>query len=235
METVKLQAKNRDLKVSVKAMRRDKKIPAIYYGKKQKSLPLQLEYQIFRKVFLNAGTSQVIDLDIEGKNTQVLVHDVQYHHLTGAITHVDFLHVNLKEEVTTHVPVEMVGISAAVKDFGGILTTVKHELTVKCLPLDIPHSIKVDISVLEQLSSSVHVKDLIVPAGVQIMDNREDVVVTVAAPRVEEEVAPTAASAIAGTAAEAAAAEDAAKAAAAAAAGAAPGGQKEGGKGAIQK
>ncbi len=219
MEPIQLEAKTRDVKSSPRALRKVKLIPAVFYGKKEKSVPLQMEYQDFRKVFMKAGSNQVVDLHINGKKTNVLIHDVQYHPLTDAISHVDFLHVDLSVEVTTHVPVVIVGVAPAVKNFSGILTTVKHELTVKCLPMDIPHEITVDISTLEQLSSSIHIKDLEVPKGVQFMDNVEDVIVTVSAPRVEEETpAPVG---LEGTAEAAAAAADAAKAAAAEAEGAA--------------
>ena len=211
METVKLPATTRDLKVSAKALRGQKIIPAVYYGKKEKSQHLSMDYQTFRKAFIKAGTSQVIELSIDGhKDTHVLVHDVQYEPLSGKISHVDFLHVNLKEAVTTHVKVVPTGVAPAVKDLGGILTTVKHELKIKCLPMEIPHEIMVDVSGLDTFAKAVHVKDVVVPKGVTILDHAEDVVFTVSAVKVVvEEAAPAAASAIAGTALE-----DAAKAAA---------------------
>lgn len=191
MQTVPLTAHIRDKKNSAQALRRKDIIPAIVYGKEHEAMPLQLEYQDFRKAFIKAGSSQIIDLSIEGKKKiPVLVHEVQYHPLKGTISHVDFLGVNLKKEVTTHVPVHFVGVAPAVKDLGGILTTIKHELMVRCLPMNIPQAFEVDISSLVQFSSSIHVKEVKVLEGVQIMDNAEDVVVTVTAPRVEEEAAP---------------------------------------------
>jgi len=220
METVQLEAHSRDQKNSAKNLRKISQIPAIFYGKGEQPMSLQMDYQAFRKVFIKAGTNQVIDLHIDGKKkTQVLVHEVQYYPITGAITHVDFLHVNLNEEVTTHVPVVTIGVAPAVKDLGGILTIVKHELTVRCLPLEIPHNISIDVTSLVQFANSIHVSDVVVPKGVKLMDHLEDVVVTVTPPRKEEELAPaTPATGIEGTAAEAAAKEDAAKAAEAAAA-----------------
>lgn len=221
METVTLEAHVRDMKVKPGALRSKRLIPAVFYGKKEQTMPLQLDYQAFRKVYVKTGSTQVIDLHIDGKKkTHVLVHEIQFHPLTGAIHHVDLLHVNLSEEVTTSVPVEITGISPAVKDFGGILTTVKHDIKLRCLPMDIPHSIQVDVSLLTTLGSAVHVKELNIAKNVHVLDNPDDAVVTVSAPRVEEEAVPaTAATGLEGTAAEAAAAEDAAKAAAAEAAG----------------
>lgn len=219
METIQLEAQSRDVSIAPNKLRREKRIPAVFYGKGLKGVALQVNYQEFRKVFLKAGSNKLIDLNIDGKKkSKVLVHDIQYYPLTGAITHVDFINVNLSEEVTTHVPVEIFGIAPAVKDLGGILTTVKHEINVRCLPAEIPDIIKVDVSVLVDFSKSIHISDLVVPAGVKFMDNVNDVVVTVTAPRKEEEVTPVVtATGIEGTAAEIAAKEDAAKAAEAAA------------------
>jgi large subunit ribosomal protein L25 len=221
METIQLAAQSRDASVAANKLRRTKLIPAVFYGKGLKGESLQVNYQEFRKVFLKAGSNKLIDLNIDGKkNNKVLVHEVQYYPLTGAITHIDFINVNLKEEVTTHVPVEVFGIAPAVKDLGGILTTVKHEINVRCLPTEIPDVIKIDVSGLVDFSKSIHISDLNLPVGVKVMDNLKDVVVTVTAPRKEEEVTPVAVAAtgIEGTAAELAAKEDAAKAAEAAAA-----------------
>ncbi len=217
METVELSAHVRDLKVTARNLRKNKIIPAVIYGHNEESSSLQLEYQEFRKAFMKAGKNQIITLTIDGKKkAPVLVHEIQFHPLTGTIDHVDFLHVNLKVEVTTQVPVEVVGVSPAVKNFGGILNVVKHQLTVRCLPLDLPQSIQVDVSKLESLGVALHISDLELPKGVMALDPADATVVTVNAAKVEAETTETATSAIAGTAAEAAAAEDAAKAAEAA-------------------
>ncbi len=215
METIQLEAQTRDTAIVPGSLRKIRLIPAVFYGKGHKSLALQVSYSDFRKVFLKAGSNKLIDLNIDGKKkNKVLVHEIQYYPLTGAISHIDFLNVNMSEEVTTRVPVECTGVSLAVKDLGGILTTVKHDVTVRCLPMDIPSNIIVDISVLADFSCSVHVKDLVMPKGVKVMDNPDDVVVTVTAPRKEEEITPAAAATgIEGTAAELAAKEEAAKAA----------------------
>lgn len=212
MDTVLIEAKMRDPKLNANTLRRNKAIPGVFYGKGKESLALQVDYQPFRKAFIKGGYSQLMDLDVDGKKFKVLVHDVQFDPITGAINHVDFINVNLKEEITTEVPVEVVGIAPAVKDHGGILTTVKHELTVKCLPMDLPHSIQVDVSTLADFSSAIHVKDVVLPKGVTITDDKDDVVITVSAPK-EEEVSTAPATGIEGTAAEAAATEAAAAAA----------------------
>lgn len=187
METIKLEVTARTLDHSAKQIRTQKLVPAIYYGMGEPAVPVKIEYQAIRKAFLQAGYNSLVDLSIDGKVKKVLIHEVQFHPIKGTIHHVDFLHVDLKEEITTEVPIEITGVAPAVKDFGGILNTVKHDLEVKCLPTAIPHSIVVDISSLTELSGAIHVQDLTLPKGVTVLDDPEDVVVVVNAPRAEEE------------------------------------------------
>lgn len=212
METLQLDVQTRNKSISPVVLRRERVIPAVFYGRGLKPQVLQVKYPDFRKVFIKSGSNKIIDLNIDGKNkAKVLVQDVQYYPLTGAVSHIDFINVKMTEEITTDVPIEVTGVAPAVKDLGGILTKVKHEVEVKCLPTNIPSTIVVDISVLADFSCSVHVKDLNLPSGVKVTDNPEDAVIIVSAPRKEEEVAPPeAATGIEGTAAEAAAKEDAA-------------------------
>ena len=189
MEIVTLLAKLRGLEKSAKELRADRKIPAVYYGKGQKNLHLELDYQTFRKLFAQAGESTIIDLQVEGEKEpfKVLVQEVQYDPVKDTFSHVDFIHVVMTEAITTKVPLEFVGTALGVKDLGGNLTVSKNELEIKCLPLDLPHSIEVDISGLIDFSVVIHVKDVIVPDKVTVLDDIEGTVVSVSAPREEKE------------------------------------------------
>ncbi len=187
METLQIDAKLRDTNVLAKNLRAQKIIPAVYYGKGKEPMSLQMEYQPFRKAFIKGGYSQLMDLNVDGKKYKVLVQEVQFEPMTGLIRHVDFKNINLKEEIITHVPVEGVGIAPAVKDFGGILTTVKHELKLKCLPMDLPHIIEADLTSIVDFAHPIHVKDISIPKGVTVLDDPDDVVFTVSAQKVEEE------------------------------------------------
>lgn len=190
MEKVLLEVQTRDLKAVSDALRSQKLIPAVFYGKGEKNIHLQVDYQTFRKMYMNSGT-QLIDLVIDGKtNKKALVHDLQFDPLSGKITHIDFLRVSLKEAVTTEVPVELTGVAPAVKDLGGILNQIKDVLNIKCLPTDIPKLVQVDISGLTEFNSALHVKDIVVPKEITVLDVPDDVVVIINPPRVEEEAAP---------------------------------------------
>ncbi len=190
MEKVKLEVQTRDIKAAADALRSNKLIPAVFYGKGEKNMNLQVDYQTFRRLYMSSG-SQLIDLVIDGQtNKKALVHDIQLDPISGKIKHVDFLRVSLKETITTEIPIELIGTAPAVKDLGGILNQIKDYLEVKCLPTDIPNVIEVDISGLADLHSAIHVSEVVVPKEVTVQDGADEVVVIVNAPRVEEEAVP---------------------------------------------
>lgn len=193
MDTFTLEAQVRPLTEKAKILRRQSQIPAIYYGRGKKNIALALDYNIFNKVFAKAGESTVIELHVADKKIPVLVCDVQYNPVTDKISHVDFRHVDMETEITARVPVKLVGLAPAVKNLGGILTTHKHEITIKCLPKHLIPVIEVDVGSLEDFHSSIHIRDLKAPAEVKIIDNAEDAVANVRPPKIEEEKKPEAA------------------------------------------
>lgn len=221
MDTFALETSSRPSAAKAKSLRRQGKIPAVYYGRGKGSVSLQLDYHAFRKVFATAGENTLIDLSVDGKKVPVLVHDVQYDPVTDQISHVDFIHVDMEKEVTTSVKVTVLGVAPAVKNLGGILDLQKHEIKIRCLPKDLIHGIEVDVSGIVDFHTSVHVKDLKIPSAVKVLDNPEDTVVTATPPRAEEEAKPAEAAAAAAPGAEGAAAAPAAGAAAPPAEGAA--------------
>ena len=192
METLSLEVKSRDQK-SPKAVRDMGLIPAVFYGPKQQNQNLTVEYQTFRRVFDKGGQNTVLELSIDGKDkTYVLVQDLQYDPMSDKFTHIDFKYVDLNKEIETEVPLELTGESKAVREMQGTIVTAKDFITVKCLAKNIPHSLKVDISVLEDFSISIRVKDITLPEGVVTIDDPEIVLVHVVPPKAEEE-APAAA------------------------------------------
>lgn len=193
--TLEVQSRNA-AETKAKHVRKEGNIPAVLYGKDREGVSLQMDYQTFRKLFRQAGESSLIELVIDGKDKEtVLVHDYQLHPVTDDFTHVDFLVVNMKEEITTSVHIEIVGVSPAVKDLGGVLSVPRQEVEVKCLPKDMPHHLELDISSIEDFHTTLHVSDLVVPEGVEVVTEGELTLATVAAPREEsaEEVAEEAA------------------------------------------
>jgi large subunit ribosomal protein L25 len=108
------------------------------------------------------------------------------------VLHLDLHEVAENEKVTVFVPVETTGEAAGVKNGGGTLEHVLHKLKVRCLPKDLPEEILIDVTALE-IGKSIHLGEIVPPAGVEIVGEKSRTVVAVAAPRAEEEVAATAA------------------------------------------
>ncbi|HBB02223.1 MAG: 50S ribosomal protein L25, large subunit ribosomal protein L25 [Candidatus Peregrinibacteria bacterium GW2011_GWF2_38_29] len=195
-ESFLLEAKTREAKTELLALRDGGRIPVTFYGKDIQPMVIDVDYKNFRKVFLGAGESIIIDVNVDGKPFKALIHDVQLHPITDKIVHADLLHVSMDKPIDAEVPFNVIGVSPAVKDFGGILSVQKRSLKIRCLPKDLPSLITIDVSNLTALHSSIHVKDVALPEGVKAMDDEKITVVTVVAPRKEEEEAaplPTAA------------------------------------------
>jgi len=161
-----LDAQVRDMTKKAKTFRKMNLIPSVCYGKGFETRNIQVEYQAFRKVYKEASTTQVVNLNVDGKKLPVLIHQIEYNPVSDRFDHVDFLQIDMSKKVTATVPVEIVGLSPAVKNFNAVVTVVKHEVEVKCLPMDIPHEITVDVSTLENLGDAIHISDLKLGANV---------------------------------------------------------------------
>ncbi|MBI5152247.1 50S ribosomal protein L25 [Candidatus Peregrinibacteria bacterium] len=209
-ETFLLEGNIRTDDLNAKNLRDSKRIPAVLYGKDTSTLNIDLDYKDFRKIYKAAGESTIIDLKAGDKTYKVLVHDVQFDPISDLITHVDFLNIAMDKLIDAEIPFEFVGVAPAVKDLAGVLFPQKHSIKVRCLPKDLPQKITIDVSSLATFHDSIHVKDVVLPEGVKALDDASLTVVTVVAPKKEEEVAaplPTAAEVTGAVPAEGEAAE----------------------------
>ncbi|MFA6528809.1 MAG: 50S ribosomal protein L25 [Candidatus Gracilibacteria bacterium] len=187
METFKLKAEIRDTSISTKNLRKTDVIPAVLYGRKVENVSLQVNYQEFRKIYRKAGSNGIIDLDVGGKTMQALVHNIDLDSISGKFIHIDFLNVNMNEEITARIPLEFTGVAPAVKDLGGILVRSRNELQVKCLPAKLVSMIKVDLSPLINFHVTITVGDLKLPEGIKVLDNVKLPVATVTPTKEEVE------------------------------------------------
>ncbi len=131
----------------------------------------------------------MIELMIDASDpVNVLIHEVQTNHL-GRPLHVDFYQVKMDEAIRTEVPLKLVGEAPGVFNLGGSLVQALEEVEVEALPANLPSSIEVDVSSLEELESSLSVVDIVVPEKVTILSDEHEMVCKVEAPRSEEEMA----------------------------------------------
>ena len=180
-------------------LKREGLIPAVIYGGKEDSLPLQVGARDISNVLSRArGENILVELEIEnaGKTTSrmALIQEVQHAPLSGGIVHVDFHAVNMNEALHTSVPIEARGEPEGVKSFGGILEQSLRSLEIECLPKDLPEVFHIDVSGLN-IGDSIHVKDIVLPDGVKTLEDADLTVFLVAAPAVVEVETPAAAAA----------------------------------------
>lgn len=165
-------------------------VPAVFYGFGKESTNISVPAVEFTKVFREAGESTTVTLDVAGEKISTLIHDIQRDPVTGEATHVDFLVVDMNKEAEVSVPIEFTGLAEAEKSGVGIVMKVMHEIEVRALPADLPHSITVDITSLATLSDTIHAKDVALPKGVSLISEPEEVIAAVSAFVEETEEAP---------------------------------------------
>lgn len=177
---------------SLETLRNEGKIPAVYYGRKEKSTPILISKIEFSKIWKQAGESSIVSLKGEGQEHDALIKDVDLDPVSSAFRHVDFYVVEKGKKLQVNIPLTFVGVSTAVKDLGGILIKVVHELKIEAIPKDLPHTIEVDISSLVAFDSRITAKDLKLSSGVSLAIGLDEVIASVAQPveEKEEEVVP---------------------------------------------
>ena len=184
--TLVAQGRNFDLKPA--QLLRTGLTSAVLYGNKLSPLPIALPTAEFGKVFHKAGASSLVALKLEDGTEQiVLIREPQHDPRTRAIIHVDLYAVNLTEKTHAEVPLLFVGEAPALSLYDPTLVTNKDPIEVEALPRDLPHAIEVDLSVLANIDDAITVGKLVLPKGVEVTADPEEIIVLVAAQREEEE------------------------------------------------
>src|SRR3989344_4364905 len=194
MDKVILKAEQRKLSGrKTKALRRSGIIPGNVYGKKVKSVSLQVDLSEFKKVFTKTGETNLVELQLGKEVKPVLIHNIQIDPVSDALLHIDFLQVDLKEKVTAQIPLELVGESPAEKQGLGTVVLYLNELEVEALPADLPDKFEIDATALTEVDQAVAVKDLKVDVTkVEVKAEPDEILAKVEPPRAEEEILPPA-------------------------------------------
>ena len=188
---MELAVTKRDGAVKVKALREEGVLPAVIYGRSEESTPIAVNRKAFEKVYKAAGESSVGTLTGLDGNKSALIQQVDVHPVSGVPLHTDFYAIAKGQKVTVSVPLEFDGVAPAVKDLGGILTKVMHEIEIECEPADLPHAIHVDVSVLATLEDQVKVKDLKFPPSAKVSIDMDEVVAMISVAKEEPVEVPT--------------------------------------------
>jgi len=193
MEKVVLKASKRNRTGShVKSLRRDGKLPAVIYGRHTEPVNISLDAHSATLALSKASSSTLVNIELDGKEFPTLVREKQRDYIKNRLIHVDFLAVSLDEKLRANVTLQFKGVSVAVKDYNAVFVHNIEQFHVECLPGDLPEFIEVDISTLMRPGDGIRVKDVVVPDKVHVLDDPDVMVCVAAAPKVEEEVRPTA-------------------------------------------
>ena len=172
----------------VKQLRRQGLTPVHMYDSSGSSYSLQVETKTLYQLLATHGKTSPVTIRIGEEDHSAFVREVQRHPVSEQILHVDFLEVDLNKSIRTQVPVVLVGESPAIRLHGGIVSQLIYSLEIECLPKDIPSSIDIDTSGLDEIDSSVLVSDINLGANVTITSSLQENVVRIQAPRKAEEL-----------------------------------------------
>jgi large subunit ribosomal protein L25 len=173
-------------KGSARKLRASLRIPGVVYGHHRESTPLAIDGRELEKLLgtIAPGTT-VVELHLGGRVSKTLIREIQRHPFKRQVLHIDFQELVAGERITVNVPILFVGTAAGVKD-GGTVEEVTRELSVEVDPANIPSHFEIDVSALG-INDSVHVSDIKVPEGVEVLDDLDATVAVVAPPRIVEE------------------------------------------------
>jgi large subunit ribosomal protein L25 len=190
MAAIKIQVEGRTGtgKNKVDKIRQEDFIPGVLYGKGQETKHIQVERRVFEKVYKTAGMSTLIDLELDGDVSPVLIKEVQTHPFKNQFLHVDFQKLNMNEKVKLTIPITLLGRDDIVVQ-PSILIQQLDEIEIECLPGDIPQSIEIDVRNID-FTTPVFVSDLDIfnNEDITILREADDVIASLMEPTMEEEL-----------------------------------------------
>ena len=171
-------------KEGAKKIRKEGLVPAIIYSPTINPIPVKLEPGEVREALIKHGVNALFDLQPEGipelEGRVAIVKEIQRHPISRAYLHVDLYEVDLNRRVYVEVPIEPAGKAKGVEK-GGMLEIIRRTIEIKCLPLNIPDSIKVDITPLD-IGDVLHIEDVAFPEGVEPTEDPKEAILTILAP-----------------------------------------------------
>jgi len=188
-EQVELTAEKRTVTGKhVQRLRREGWVPGVMYGHGFEPVPLQFEERSLAHILSRVGGSQLVGINIKGDKQpeMALVRDVQRDPIRGNFLHVDFYRVMMTERLTAEVPLVTVGESPVTEAREGILLQGISSIEVECLPGDLVDAIEVDLSDLVEIDQGIYVRDLAVPAGIDVLTDVDEMIVRIVPLEAEE-------------------------------------------------
>lgn len=171
-------------------LRQAGRIPAVLYGRELDAIHLSVDAHDAEQLFHSISVENtIVELSVDGEKEayETLVREIQTHPFKGSLIHIDFLRIQAGVAVDVEVPVHLIGTPIGVKNSGGVIEQIIHEMPVKCIPSLIPESIEINVEELD-IGDSLHVYDISLEEGVEITIEQKRTICSVAIPKVVEEV-----------------------------------------------
>ena len=186
MQKVKINAQPREkagVRGELSKIRAQKNIPAVLYGEGLEPVSITISQKDLAEI-QKAGSNAIIEMALPKGNENAIIKEIQYHVVSDEPIHVDFQRISMDKPLETVVPIVLTGDCVWVKENGGIVDHTVREVSIKCLPADIPHEIVVDITGLT-LDKHINLADLVAPKGVTILGEADRMIVHIMIPREE--------------------------------------------------
>ncbi len=161
-------------------------VPGVVYGHGVEPLAVRVEAHELSLLFARGGSHHLVQLSIDGEDTPrtVVVKEIQHDPVSRAVMHVDFQAVSARERIHADVPLRLLGEEAVTKA-GGILQVLLHSLRISCLPADLPDHMDADVSSV-RIGHTLTVGDIAASAGITVLNEADEVICSVLAPRTAE-------------------------------------------------
>lgn len=185
-----LEVKKRDERGTPDGLRAHGEVPAVFYGPKEESTPVVIDARELERVWKAAGYTSVVSLEGVGERKETLIHDMQFHPVTGKVLHADFYVLEKGKKVEIAVPLEWMGQAPAEKA-GNVIVKALHEIEIKVEAAHLPHSLAVDLSKLETVGDHITASQIALPPTAELVTEPGEVIVSVTEFKEEaEEITP---------------------------------------------
>ena len=175
-----LEVKPRSDKDSADDLRKHGAVPAVFYGPKEDSTAIVIDARKLEHVWREAGETTIVTLKGVGEDKDTLIHDAQFHPVTGKLLHADFYVLEKGKKIKIKVPLEFVGVAPAEKA-GHILVKAMHEIEIEVAPAELPHHLEVDLIKLANVGDHITASQITVPSSASLVTHGDDIVASVTA------------------------------------------------------
>jgi large subunit ribosomal protein L25 len=173
-----LEVKTRDAKESADTLRTEGFVPAVFYGPKEKTTPIAIDALKLEHLWKEAGETTIVTLRGVGEDKDTLIHDAQFHPVTGRLLHVDFYVIEKGKKVKIKVPLEFTGVAPAEKA-GHIVVKTLHEIEIEVTPQELPHKLLVDLSKLENVGDHIEASNIALPESATLIARADEIIASV--------------------------------------------------------